>query len=270
MAGDWIKWCKGLPQKKEVLGIAEALGVSPIHAAGMCMVFWEWLDGNIAEKDIDGDGNAHVTLGPLQHQFLDRLVGADGFATALAAVGWLNLRQGSLTVPNFTRHNGQTGKSRALTSERVSSYRKRQTQASSPKCNAPSVTREEKRREEKNKSPTHPLPPPSPGGAAKLRLPAEWECVREEVEGWFAYLQQHGKYPIDPDLQAMSICRLFSKPEDLKTAIQSAIANGWVTLTPSMVAKPPPKDGRGPPEPEPLSVTVHRLMQQREAAAKPR
>ncbi|MBC7077975.1 MAG: hypothetical protein H5T92_06695 [Synergistales bacterium] len=122
MAGDWIKWCKGLHRKKEVIGIAARLGITPVHAAGLCMVFWEWLDDNISEKEIDESGNAHLNLGALEPAFIDRLVGADGFAAALAAEGWLNIRFGSLTVPNFTRHN-QTGKIRALNAERVSRYR---------------------------------------------------------------------------------------------------------------------------------------------------
>lgn len=127
MAGDWIKWCKGLHRKKEVIGIAKRLGIVPAHAAGLCMVFWEWLDDNVSEKEIDKDGDAHMNLGALDPEFIDRLVGADGFAAALAAEGWLNIRFGSLTVPNFTRHN-QTGKTRAVVADRVSRYRQRHSQ----------------------------------------------------------------------------------------------------------------------------------------------
>ncbi len=132
MAGDWIKWCRGLHQKREIIGIAARLGISPVHAAGLCMVFWEWLDENVKEADIDSTGNAHLNLGELQPQFIDRLVGADGFAAALAAEGWLNIRLGSLVVPNFTRHN-QTGKIRAMTSERVARHRARRAPG---RCNA--------------------------------------------------------------------------------------------------------------------------------------
>jgi len=154
MASEWIKWTKGLHCKKEVLGIAEALGVPPVHAAGLCMVFWEWLDDNVSEKDVDEDGNAHVTLGPLQLQFLDRLVMADGFAAALAAVGWLQPRNGALVVPNFTRHNGQTGKTRALTAERVAHHRRRCNDFVTVRALQNRYQRREEKRREENLKPS--------------------------------------------------------------------------------------------------------------------
>ncbi|MCE5269158.1 MAG: hypothetical protein LLG00_14880 [Planctomycetaceae bacterium] len=156
MAGDWIKWTKGLARKKEVLGIAFRLCVPPAHAAGLCMMFWEWLDDNVADAHIDENGNANVTLGPLHPDFIDSLVCASGFAAALTAEGWLCARSGSLTVPNYCRHNSQTSKDRALTAERVAKSRRQ-------KRNATGVTDvtvaplPEKRREEKNKPPTVPL-----------------------------------------------------------------------------------------------------------------
>jgi len=52
-------------------------------------------------------------------------------------VGWLRGEEGSLVLPNFDRHNGETAKKRALTKDRVKRFR-----------NADGVTREEKRREE--------------------------------------------------------------------------------------------------------------------------
>ena len=133
MAGDWIKWTKGLARRREVLGIAVRLSIAPAHAAGLCMLFWEWLDDNVTGSQVDDHGNAHVTLGSLQPDFIDSLVCASGFAAALTAEGWLCLRSGSLAVPNFCRHNGQTAKQRVVTSERVGRFR-------ASKCNAATVT----------------------------------------------------------------------------------------------------------------------------------
>ena len=147
MAGDWIKWSKGLNKRREVLAVSSRLNTSPAHVAGLCMIFWEWLDDNVAEAQIDDNGNAVVTLGALQPSFIDAIVGVSGFAAALSAEGWLHQRSGSLVVPNYSRHNGQTAKDRALTAERVAKHRGK-------KCNGESVTPvtvaalPEKRREE--------------------------------------------------------------------------------------------------------------------------
>lgn len=145
MAGDWIKWTKGLHRKKEVLGIAARLGISPAHAAGLCEIFWEWCDDNISQAAIDENGNAHVTLGTLHHSFIDSVTGNAGMAKAMQDEGWIRLEDGVMVVPNYTRHNGQTSKDRALTAERVKKYR-------SKSCNGNVTVRAlpEKRREEVN------------------------------------------------------------------------------------------------------------------------
>lgn len=150
MAGDWIKWTKGLARRREVLGIASRLSISPAHAAGLCMLFWEWLDDNVTPSQIDENGNAFVTLGTLRHDFIDALVGVEGFASALTDEGWIHSETGYLVVPNYCRHNSQTAKARALTAERVCKSRRK-------KCNGLTVTPvtvktlPEKRREDNNK-----------------------------------------------------------------------------------------------------------------------
>lgn len=272
MAGDWIKWCKGLHRKREVLGIADILGITPAHAAGLCMIFWEWLDDNIADKDIDSEGNAHVTLGPLQHQFVDRLVGADGFAAALAAVGWLHVRNGSLTVPNFTRHNGQTGKTRALTAERVAAYRQRASP--NPKCNE-NVTlaalqnryqrREEKRRKEKispaitgDKTRSCATGPPvdidmeraCTLDSQKLLdlLGPEWQQALQErnqagknwlevLQDWFLLRARYGKIPLDLTQEAFEQCRYLGDPQLALALLTDAVGNHWRSITADMIAQ---------------------------------
>jgi len=135
MAGDWIKWTKGFAKKQEVLQIAARMRIPASQAAGCYMQLAEWLDDNITS--FDEKGNANVTLGALPHNFLDALAGADGFADALTAVGWLVQRNGSLVFPNLARHNGQTAKNRALTRERVAQNREKKKDETG---NAPSVT----------------------------------------------------------------------------------------------------------------------------------
>lgn len=146
MAGDWIKWTKGLERKREVLMIAAALGRTPEEVAGRLMRLWDWCDDNITEEQIDSDGHAFVTLGSDQVHLIDALAGVTGFADAMTAAGWIIQRNGSLTFPNFSRHNGKTAKSRALSTKRKQAERSRFGHADDG-----TKVRPEKRREELKK-----------------------------------------------------------------------------------------------------------------------
>lgn len=230
MAGDWIKWTKGLTRRREVLGIASRMSVPPAHAAGLCMVFWEWLDDNVTAAQTDENGNACVTLGSLQPDFIDSLVCASGFAAALTAEGWLCARSGSLTVPNYCRHNGQTSKDRALTAERVNKSRSKNRQ----KCNAETVTPvtpkplPEKRREEKRRI----QKPISTGCIDSIRFPPPFhdQPVKDAFARWFSYLGKRGKMPLDLELAAVQAVQFFPSPEELIQSIGYAILNGYITL----------------------------------------
>lgn len=114
MAGDWIKLEVTTPGKPEIDGIARALGVDHDSAFGKCVRFWIWAD----QQSIDGD-DLRVTT-----DFIDRhVVNSPGFSAALLSVGWLQARSGSLVIPRFARHNGQSAKSRALARDRKSRSR---------------------------------------------------------------------------------------------------------------------------------------------------
>lgn len=146
MAGDWIKVESNTPDKPEVIGMADMLGLSPAHVFGGLFMVWRWFDQHTTE------GNAlYVTK-----VTVDRLSGVTGFAEAMHKVGWLIIDEGgAISLPNFDRHCGDTAKSRALTAKRVAKHKKISAK-SNAKSNAHSVTtsvtsalpREEKRREE--------------------------------------------------------------------------------------------------------------------------
>jgi hypothetical protein len=172
MAGDWIKWSKGLAARREVVLLASLLQRDRHEIAGRLMVLWEWLDDNVADSEIDEVSlDASLFVGDKPFTFLDALVGLPGFADALASDGvrWLSARSGGrLTFPHFGRHNGTTAKTRALES------RKKQRQRASKKESSRETsrqerdiigTREEKRREEyispSSSSPISGVPPPS-------------------------------------------------------------------------------------------------------------
>jgi hypothetical protein len=166
MAGDWIKMQVSLPDKPEVWQIAGALSIDADSVVGKLLRVWGWFDSHTE------DGNAHGVSFPL----IDRVAGVAGFAEAMFLAGWLEQNGTVLTLPKFARHNGKTGKNRALTNERVANHRKNKDLAQSGVCNAASVTktvtREEKRREEK-KEDTHtptPVQQPAPEPTAAGRV----------------------------------------------------------------------------------------------------
>lgn len=149
MAGDWIKMRTNLASEPEVIGIADATGLDEDSVVGKLHKLWSWADQHTT------DGNALSVT----EKWIDRYLVASGFAQAMVSVGWLTITSGGIQFPNFDRHNGQTGKRRALTKNRVQKAR-----------NAPSVTealpdkREEKRREDNSNTSSSP-----PSGKPKKR-----------------------------------------------------------------------------------------------------
>lgn len=138
MAGDWIKFEHATPDKPEVVKLADILGIDQDAVVGKLVRLWIWADA----QSVNGHGLS------VTNAFIDRLVYCNGFAVGLVKVGWLEGRDGRLSIPNFDRHNGQSAKTRALASDRKRKQRKGDvTDESRNECDN-DVTREEKRREE--------------------------------------------------------------------------------------------------------------------------
>lgn len=139
MAGDWLKIESGTPDKPEVIGIADSLGITPAHSFGCLFMVWRWFDQHTTS------GNAPFVT----KVTIDRLAGVAGFADAMIFVGWLEVHEGgSITLPNFSRHNGETAKQRALTAKRVSNHKQKSNATSVSKVTDDALPREEKRRED--------------------------------------------------------------------------------------------------------------------------
>jgi len=139
MAGDWIKWVKGLTKKPEIVLMASTLKKSRREVAAMCMEFWEWCDENISEDTFTPNGSAFVKLSPLDDDnlaFIDALVGTAKFADSLTAVDWLRCRDGRIELPGFALHNGQTAKTRARNAKNQKSKRQSDEPESPPKKTA--------------------------------------------------------------------------------------------------------------------------------------
>lgn len=149
MAGDWLKFDKATPDKPEVFAIATELNIDPDAVVGKLMRVWSWFDSHTE------NGNAPSVTSAL----LDRIAGVSGFVTSMQKTGWIVVYEGGISLPNFTRHCGETAKKRAQNNNRVSKYRSALDNANNglDECNAQGVTSAlqkhvpEKRREEKNK-----------------------------------------------------------------------------------------------------------------------
>jgi len=113
MAADWIKVESRIAQKGKILRIARALSAHPCTAVGLCVAFWGWAD---SETD---DG----VLAGIVPEEIDAVVGFDGFAVALLAVGWLAETDAGLQIPNFARHHGKSAKRRAVDAARQTKRR---------------------------------------------------------------------------------------------------------------------------------------------------
>jgi hypothetical protein len=153
MAGDWIKFEHGTPDKPEVATMADGLRMDPDEVVGKLLRVWVWADQNSVK------GNAVAVT----EAFLDRLTRKRGFAAAMRAVGWLEGAEGALVFPGFCRHNGSTAKGRADTNRRVAEHRMRNGK------DVTNVTGEalqkplpEKRREDEHSTSA----PPTPRGGA--------------------------------------------------------------------------------------------------------
>jgi|GEM_PF-2033649 len=159
MAATWIKMRSDLAEDPAVIGIAARLGVDEFSVVGRLQCLWSWADS----QSRDGHARGVTTA------WINRKVQRDGFAEAMVQVGWLEVTEDGITFPNFENHNGETAKSRALSSNRkqkervAKTKRARVTQESRDMSRLErdkSVTREEKIRVDKESPPS----PPSVGG----------------------------------------------------------------------------------------------------------
>ena len=142
MAGDWIKMRNDLADDPAVIGIAARTGLDEFAVVGRLQHLWSWADRQ------SRDGHAVGVTG----LWIDRHVRCDGFADAMVLVGWLTIKKTGIDFPNFDRHNGKSAKQRAVTTGRKAKQRANVTpnhEDVSRNERDEGVTREEKRREEK-------------------------------------------------------------------------------------------------------------------------
>lgn len=159
MAGDWIKMEVSTPDKPEVLAITVRMGWDdPDTTVGKLFRVWRWFDQHTT------DGNA----GGVTKALLDRIACVSGFADAMQSVGWLEVSDHGISLPNHEKHCGKTAKDRAQTAKRVANHKQKRT------ANADSVTNsvsDALPREDKREEVNTPLPPKGGDGVPVVPCP---------------------------------------------------------------------------------------------------
>ena len=228
MAGDWIKIRTDLYEDQDVLQMSDILGTDDPTTVGLLVRFWSWAD----KQTIDGNGIK------ITKTRIDSLTGRSGFASAMIAIGWLTGEDGSLQLPNFQRHNGVSGKARALESEAKRLRRSSQKMSDKLSDNCPTKkaekVRPEKRREEKSTEdytttpPAHEVPTLEAvhAYAAAAPVPISKECATAfydsaQAEGW---LGRSGR-PI-ADWRA-ALRRYASRWNEIEKSKPSAASRDW-------------------------------------------
>jgi len=120
VADGWIAWQKGLTLKREVVAMANALGLDRRIVACLCMEVWEWADSNTE--------NGHAVS--VTNVTLDAVTNVTGFGRAMLDVGWLIEDAEGIGFPNFDRWNTRTAKKRLKDAERQRFHRQHQQKAS--------------------------------------------------------------------------------------------------------------------------------------------
>lgn len=159
MAGDWIKMRIELQSHPKIVRILSATQSDKFRAIGGLHAVWSVFDLHSENGKLHGYTPA----------LMDHIIGWDGFSQAMVDVGWL-LFDGSetLSMPEFTEHNGKSAKRRAEDQKRKRDERKCPQSVRNLSANESDEkrTREEKRREESKQSP---LPPSRKRGAVEFK-----------------------------------------------------------------------------------------------------
>lgn len=166
MAGDWIKMRLDLQTHPKVVRILSATKADKFRVIGGLHAVWSVFDTHSADGRLPG----------YTADTMDHIIGWPGFANAMIAVGWLGDDDGqALVLPEFSEHNGKSGKRRAEDQKRKRDDRKDLQPVRILSANEPDAewTREEKRREEETTGAAAPGGDSSDDERRKKRAPTE-------------------------------------------------------------------------------------------------
>lgn len=210
MAGDWIKMRTDLFTHPKVVRITSALKADRLRTVGGLMSVWCLFDAHSIDGQLEGYDCATV----------DEMIGWQGFAEAMKAVGWLEETPEGLALPEFETHNGQSAKRRAQDADRKRADRASASDADEKR------TRGEKRREEKeDKAQVAPLP----------------SCVPADAWADFIEMRKKIKKPMTQKAVQLMVAKLekfAAAGHDVRAVLEKSTVNCWQDVF-------EPKDGAG-------------------------
>jgi hypothetical protein len=238
MAGDWIPIRVRLEEDLDVLGIAEALELDVHAVVGKLITFWGWAnemshDGHMSlSRSVRDTCRASVALS----EWIDRKVGAQGFAQALLNVGWLKSYEGGFVVYDFDRWNSENARKRLKNADRQRRVRAGKCRASGA-TNVARKARPKKRREEKSKKKTTSSSPLTPQRAWELACSfmrgdaLKTEIFREAWVGWVECRKKQKDRPYTEHAMDLQIRKLEAWGHgNAVTACDRATDGGWKGL----------------------------------------
>lgn len=223
-----------LARDEHVIAIAQRLHqpetpfeISVTLTLGCCFRFWAWAQERTADGWIP-----HVSP-----NYLDDVTGVDGFGEALAGVGWLEVRDDGIRIPDFANQMGGGARARALQARRQNTYstRLKAGTVTPPSSNSQEPVRttsrgappRERVRERVREEKTPPTPPE--GG---MVFP---ECLdnQEFREAWGRWQHhrteiRHKLTPTTTESQLKSLAKI--GPEQAVIRINHTIEMGWQGL----------------------------------------
>ncbi|WP_147309716.1 hypothetical protein [Cupriavidus taiwanensis] len=194
-----------------VFRLSTILKIDKFSVIGRLHTFWSWVDRHSVDGRVDGAASTYV----------DEVVRQEGFADALAVVGWLTIDETGISVPKFDRHNGDSAKHRAQKSERQARWRANKDASVDGHvdgdASTDATTREEKRREEKEKTKRASL--------AVSDLVADG-LTEEIAADWLAH-RRSKKAPLTATAWAGVKREAQKAGWSLQAAVEKAMARGW-------------------------------------------
>ena len=219
MAGEWIAYDLGLPDKPEVQELIDVTGRPVAEIVFSLLRLWGWAAMNTA------DGRARMTVPRLV-----RTCGADeAFWRAVEAVGWLEIDETDATVavPGWDRRFSQAAKSRLQHADRATAYEDRRRRAGASGAQAQERPAPRRGRGDRGDTGEAPTPPreAAPGWPEFQRLwnagPGRPWTPPEPPDGWAERAAEPGW--IDQAAEAirrLGKCRYFGTPVTLPTKLE--------------------------------------------------
>lgn len=216
MAGEWIAFDLGLPDKPEVQELIDLTGQSVEVVTFRLLRLWGWAALNTT------DGRARMTVARLV-----RTCGADeAFWRAVEAVGWLEIDEtdASVAIPGWDRRFSRAAKSRLQAKDRSDAFDDRQRErvdaSNAGALDDPTAAR---RRGDRGDQRKEEVPPPPPPREAWENFQRHWNqgtgrpwTAPEPPEGWEAASGSPGWLSAATDaIQRLPECRFFRTPVTL-------------------------------------------------------